>query len=177
MDTNLYELAQNKLLILYIIKKLPDRLSENDLSYFILDEELLNYFYFKQYIQELETMGLILFDSHKKYYLSGMGEEALELFLENLSKETTEMLDLKINKFSFELKRKNSILANVSQEGENIYAHLQILEGHIDVLNIKLEVANRDMAQQICRNFRTEPQKIYDELLESLLNRKKDEVK
>lgn len=176
MEQNLYELAQNKLLILYIIKHLQDRLTENDLSYFILDEELLNYFYFKQYMQELETMGLILFDNDKKYYLSHMGEDALALFIETIPEEITQMLNQKIERFSRELKRKNSILATVEEEGENSYAHLQILEGDVDVLNLKLEVSHPDMAQHICHNFREHPQEIYDQILNILLDKEKDEV-
>ena len=53
MKKSSFELALNKLLILYIIDNFNHRLKENDLSYFVLDIELFNYFYFKQYLKEL----------------------------------------------------------------------------------------------------------------------------
>ena len=66
MEKSSFELALNKLLILYIIDKFNHKLKENDLSYFVLDIELFNYFYFKQYLNDLESTGLVLFDSDKK---------------------------------------------------------------------------------------------------------------
>ncbi|MDO5715608.1 MAG: DUF4364 family protein [Tissierellia bacterium] len=175
MDANLFELAQNKLLILYIVKKFNHQLHENDLSYFVLNMELFNYFYFKQYIRELESSGLILFDDEHKYYLSSDGEEALELFLETLPQETTTLLDEEMDHFSLDLKRRNSIIAKVEEKDENYYALLEIIDGNVKVLHLRLETSNRNMAEKICQNFKNNPQIIYKDLLQLLLQEKKDD--
>ncbi len=87
MKKSSFELALNKLLILYIIDNFNHRLKENDLSYFVLDIELFNYFYFKQYLKELESTGLVLFDNDKKYYLSEDGVKTLNIFYEQIPEE------------------------------------------------------------------------------------------
>ena len=87
MKKSSFELALNKLLILYIIDNFNHRLKENDLSYFVLDIELFNYFYFKQYLKELESTGLVLFDDDKKYYLSEDGVNTLNIFYEQIPEE------------------------------------------------------------------------------------------
>ena len=57
MKNSSFELALNKLLILYIIDNFNHKLKENDLSYFVLNIELFNYFYFKQYLKNWNPMA------------------------------------------------------------------------------------------------------------------------
>lgn len=53
------ELAENKLILIYIINKLKCPLTKNQLTQIILENNLMNYFILQQYICELVSSGII----------------------------------------------------------------------------------------------------------------------
>ncbi|MDU5466822.1 MAG: DUF4364 family protein [Peptoniphilus harei] len=168
MEKSSFELALNKLLILYIIDNFNHKLKENDLSYFVLDIELFNYFYFKQYLKELESTGLVLFDGDKKYYLSEDGVNTLNIFYEQIPEENIKFLDEKIEIYRHELVLKNSILAETFEEKGANYAHLKIKDDEIDILDLKIETSDKIMAKKISANFKKNAENIYSEILKIL---------
>ncbi|MGR5591024.1 DUF4364 family protein [Peptoniphilus grossensis] len=168
MEKSSFELALNKLLILYIIDKFNHKLKENDLSYFVLDIELFNYFYFKQYLNELESTGLVLFDGDKKYYLSEDGEKTLDIFYEQIPEENIKFLDEKIDLYRHELVLKNSVSGETLEEDGINFAHLKIKDDEIAVLDLKIETADEIMAKKISANFKKNAENIYSEILKIL---------
>lgn len=168
MKNSSFELALNKLLILYIVKNFQHKLEENDLSYFVLNIELFNYFYFKQYLQELESAGLVLFDKDKKYYLSEDGEKTLEILYKKIPEENINFLDKEMENYIHELNVKNSVTANILKEDDGIYNHFKIKDGDINVLDLKIEVSDENMAKKFSRNFKKNADKIYSEILRLL---------
>ena len=54
MYENSSELAENKLLVLYVIKSLKQPISNTQLTEIILENNFINYFTLQQYISELE---------------------------------------------------------------------------------------------------------------------------
>ena len=168
MKQSSFELALNKLLILYIIDNFNHKLKENDLSFFVLDIELFNYFYFKQYLKELESTGLVLFDGDKKYYLSEDGVNTLNIFYEQIPEENIKFLDEKIEIYGHELVLKNSVLAETFEESGANYAHLKIKDDEIDVLDLKIETSDEEMAKKISANFKKNAENIYSEILKIL---------
>lgn len=168
MEKSSFELALNKLLILYIIDNFNHKLKENDLSYFVLDIELFNYFYFKQYLKELESTGLVLFDGDKKYYLSEDGVNTLNIFYEQIPEENIKFLDEKIEIYGHELVLKNSVLAKTFEEKGANYANLKIKDDEIDILDLKIETSDKIMAKKISANFKKNAENIYSEILKIL---------
>lgn len=168
MKKSSFELALNKLLILYIIDNFNHKLKENDLSYFVLDIELFNYFYFKQYLEELESSGLVLFDGDKKYYLSQDGQEALNIFYDQIPEENINFLDEKMENFRQNLVLKNSVSGKIIEEKGLNYAHLKIRDDEIDVLDLKIETADKEMAKKISANFKNNAENIYSDILKIL---------
>lgn len=168
MEKSSFELALNKLLILYIIDNFNHKLKENDLSYFVLDIELFNYFYFKQYLKELESTGLVLFDGDKNYYLSEDGVNTLNIFYEQIPEENIKFLDEKIEIYGHELVLKNSVLAETFEEKGANYAHLKIKDDEIDILDLKIETSDKIMAKKISANFKKNAENIYSEILKIL---------
>lgn len=168
MEKSSFELALNKLLILYVIDNFNHRLKENDLSYFVLNIELFNYFYFKQYLKELESTGLVLFDKDKKYYLSEDGQNTLNIFYEQIPEDNIKFLDENMEKYRHELLLKNSILTEVFDKDGTSYVQLIIKDDEIDVLDLKIEASDVNMAKKISSNFKKNPEEIYSKILKIL---------
>ena len=59
MYENSAELAENKLLVLYVIKSLKQPISNTQLTEIILENNFINYFTLQQYISELEYSNFI----------------------------------------------------------------------------------------------------------------------
>lgn len=175
MEKSSFELALNKLLILYVIDNFNHKLKENDLSYFVLDIELFNYFYFKQYLKELESTGLVLFDTDKKYYLSEDGKNTLNIFYEQIPEENINFLDDNMEKYRHELLLKNSVSGEVIEEDETSYAKLIIKDDNIEVLDLKIEASDVNMAKKISSNFKKNPEEIYSKILKILTEDTKEE--
>ena len=63
MEVNMYEnsleLAENKLLMLYILKSIKDPISNAQFTEIILENNFMNYFIFQQYLSELEESKFV----------------------------------------------------------------------------------------------------------------------
>ena len=77
---NTEELAQNKLLLLYIIDKSSVQLSNQDITELILEKNYMNYFLIQQYLSELVRTSFIEVvesDSKKVYKVLEKGSITL----------------------------------------------------------------------------------------------------
>ncbi|HAA81046.1 MAG TPA: DUF4364 domain-containing protein, partial [Thermoanaerobacter sp.] len=57
MAYEIQELAENKLIILYILNRINMPITDEQISKIILDNKLMNYFYLRQYLDELIETG------------------------------------------------------------------------------------------------------------------------
>jgi predicted transcriptional regulator len=53
------ELAENKLILLYVFKKIKLKLTDEQITNIILENNLINYFLLKQYMAELVESGFL----------------------------------------------------------------------------------------------------------------------
>ena len=59
MYENSSELAENKLLMLYVLKTINEPISNIQLTEIILENNFINYFTFQQYLAELEESKFV----------------------------------------------------------------------------------------------------------------------
>lgn len=75
-------LAENKILILYILNKIGKPISNDSLLNLVLAVTDMNYFYFQQFLLDLLEKGYIVNfskDEHELYNITDFGKETLEL--------------------------------------------------------------------------------------------------
>ncbi|EFI41320.1 MULTISPECIES: DUF4364 family protein [Peptoniphilus] len=163
METlNISELAQNKLILLFIIKGADNLFTEEELTSFILEREILNFFLFKQYISELLESNFIIFDSKNNYHITEDGKNALELFIENIPVEIKDKIIPSIMLFKRNKTSEKSVLSSYyKDEFERFFVNLTLKESENDILNLTLEVPNEDYAKSICENFKNNPDDFY----------------
>lgn len=157
---NMQELAQNKLVILYIVDKSLNSFTEDNLTSFILKNEVLNYFFYKQYLNELYDNNFLEIKDNYLY----LTEEAL-LTLNMFSDRIPENLKYSIDKEMADLKEptdyENSIIATYKKENERFFVNLAIIEFEVDIFNLKLEVPTELYAIDICERFKNNPEEFY----------------
>ncbi|WP_138158797.1 DUF4364 family protein [Peptoniphilus catoniae] len=160
------ELAQNKIIILYIINRFNDLLTEEELISFILRYDIFNYFYFKEYLNELLSSKLVEINSEEKIFLTDTGKESLNFFTENINEDLKSTLDGFVNKFRDDKVNNNSVSSSYYKDDEGIYyCLLSINEQNREIFNLKIEAPNEDYAISICETFKNSPQKLFKNII------------
>ena len=88
MYENSAELAENKLLVLYVIKSLKQPISNTQLTEIILENNFINYFTLQQYISELEYSNFVKYiekNAKKLISITDKGENVLSFFTDRIA--------------------------------------------------------------------------------------------
>lgn len=167
-------LAEGKVIILYILNKLPNPVSNESLYKLVLSINDMNYFYFQQFLLDLiERNYIICFNKDGKnlYQITDLGRATLDLTNDMLPG----IIKLKVDtSFSGELKetaQKESITAEYTPKSENEYTvTCKINENNSCVFEISVFAGSREEAKRIVDNWKENAYRIYPEILNSLNN-------
>ena len=170
-------LAENKVLILYILNKLERPITNEGLLRLILAVMDMNYFYFQQFLLDLlERQYITCFNKDGKtvYKITDLGKTTLELTNDIIPG----IIKLKVDtSFSGELKekaQKESVTAEYTPKSETEYTvTCKINENSTCIFEISVFAGSREEAKRIVDNWRENAYRIYPEILNSL-NTKKD---
>ena len=101
MYENSAELAENKLLVLYVIKSLKQPISNTQLTEIILENNFINYFTLQQYISELEYSNFVKYiekNEKKLISITDKGEKVLSFFTDRIAPIKRDIIDNYISK-------------------------------------------------------------------------------
>ena len=96
MYENSAELAENKLLVLYVIKSLKQPISNTQLTEIILENNFINYFTLQQYISELEYSNFVKYiekNEKKLISITDKGENVLSFFNDRIAPIKRDIID------------------------------------------------------------------------------------
>lgn len=169
LSNNSEENAQNKLLLMYILKMSPNPLTNDKLTEFILDKNYMNYFSLQQYISELidnEFIEETKENNSLKYKLLNPGEVSLELFQSKISEEI-------INELSNEFKlqqivkiRETQVLGEYYPKENNQFAvNLKLVENEEPLFSLYLDVASEEQGEKFCNIWKENTEIIYQSII------------
>ncbi|HHV45926.1 MAG TPA: DUF4364 family protein [Tissierellia bacterium] len=171
---NTEDLAQNKLLLLYIIDKSDNSLSNNEITELVLKHNYMNYFMVQQYLSELVTSGFIEYKGHKDrkvYNLLEKGKTALTYFEKRIPDDIRKQI-LKL--FSKDAEKKNKsthIVGDYYKKSNNEYTvNLKLIENAETLLSLYLSVPSKKQAEKICQVWKDKTEYIYKNLLNILFD-------
>ena len=165
-------LAENKVLILYILNNVNKPITSDALYSIITSAIDLNYFYFKQFLLDLiEVKYIVKYEKETQdvYEITETGKNTLDLTLDILPGIIKLKVDtnFKTNVESFE--NKESIIAEYTPKSENEYEiECKIVENGEIVFEIKTYAYSREQAQSIVDNWKKNASTLYPKLLEML---------
>lgn len=168
-------LAENKVLILYILNKLEDPITNDSLLRLVLSVMDMNYFYFQQFLLDLlEEQYIACFEQDGKnlYSITEKGKETLDLTNDILPG----IMKLKVDtSFQSELTttaEENSITAEFTPRSENDYTvTCKINENNSCIFEVSVFAGSREEAKNIVDNWKENAYSIYPDVL-NLLNKK-----
>ncbi len=180
---NTTALAENKVLILYILNQLSNGIIEDGLYKIISSINNVNYFYFKEVLTDLLDSKLVgkftkdEEDDEVVLKITSDGTNALSLTIDVLPG----ILKLKAdNIFKEELSsitNETSVIAEFIPKNENDYTiKCKIIENNETIFEVRTFAGSRDRAKKIVDNWNYNASKIYPKILDILLeeNGKRD---
>ena len=170
---NSEELAQNKLLLLYIIKESTYNLTKNQLTEIILEKNYMNFFSVQQYLSELvesDFIELMECENEQKFNLLEKGKVALDIFMAKIPEEIKKDLEIEFNSQKVKQKKETQVLSESYQRDDGQYVvNLKLVENGDTLFSLYLNVASEKQVELISRSWKERTDSIYSETIKLLI--------
>lgn len=174
MYENSAELAENKLLVLYVIKSLKQPISNTQLTEIILENNLINYFTLQQYISELESSDFVKYiekNDKKLITITNKGENVLSFFNDRISLIKRDIINNYISSAIDNIKKELTIYSDYTiDNNDSFIVNLKALEDEILLIDLKVSVPTKKQATYICSKWKDNPSDIYNKVMQSLFS-------
>ena len=167
-------LAENKVLILYLLNKLQDGIKSDNLYKIVSSANNMNYFYFQELLTDLiesNFVGSFTKDEDTIIKITSDGQNALSLTKSLLPGILKLKADNVFKKEFSSIADETSVISEFIPKDENDYTiKCKIIENNETIFEVKTFAGSRDRAKRIVDNWNTNASKIYPQILDILLN-------
>ena len=173
-------LAENKVLILYILNKIDKPVSNDELLQLVLSIEDMNYFYFQQFLLDLlENKYIEIYKennfSEQIYRLTNAGREALELTKDLIPGIVKLKIDSTIKGEFQDIEEEISIVSEFTPEDDGGFiVTCKIIEHNKTIFEVSTSAVSREQAKQISENWKENAVDIYPNMINLLTKQNKD---
>ena len=167
-------LAENKVLILYMLNKISKDVADSSLFKIISSINDINYFYFGQTLNSLVETRLV--DSYTKdkdaiYRITSEGKNALSLTLDLLPGIIKLKADNIFKEELSSIEEESSVVAEYTPKNENDYKiKCKIVENNETIFEVSTFAGSRHNAKKIVDNWNKNANTIFPKILDLLLN-------
>lgn len=172
---NATTLAENKVLILYILTLIDNDIKQDDLFKIITSINNINYFFFKQILTDLIDSKLVgtYTKDEPVIRITTEGKNAYVLTKDVLPGILKLKADNIFQKEFASIEEEASVIAEFTPKNENDYTvKCKIVENNETIFEVTSFVGSRERAKKIVDNWNQNSSKIYPEILNLLLNDK-----
>lgn len=176
MYENSTELAENKLLVLYVIKTLKQSISNTQLTEIILENNFINYFTLQQYISELVSSEFLRYDEvndKNLLTLTNKGDNVLSFFNSRISPLKKKIIDDYLLTMMDSIKKELTIHSDYTiSENDMFLVDLKAFEGDSLLMELKLSVPTKKQANNLCNDWKENTSQIYNNIINTLFSEK-----
>lgn len=180
MYENSSELAESKLILLYILKALKQPISNTQLTELVLEQNLINYFTLQQYISELNTSEFIEYqesNNTKVLAITKKGENVLSFFKDRISPSKINTIDTYIKEKIDRIKKELTIKSDYTlANNDSFLVDIKALEDETPLMELQLSVPTKKQAIYLCNKWQENPSEIYTQII-NLLFTEEDQSK
>lgn len=171
---NATALAENKVLILYILNLIDGDIIQDGLFKIISSINNINYFYFKQVLTDLidsKLVGTYTKEDEQVVKITSEGKNAYILTKDVLPGIMKLKADNIFKKEFSMIEEESSVIAEFIPKNENDYTiKCKIVENNETIFEVKTFAGSRDRAKRIVDNWNQNATTIYPKILNLLLN-------
>lgn len=173
MFENTLELAENKLLLLFILSEIKLPISNNQLTEIVLENNFINYFTFQQYLSDLHSAELIDYieaEGKERITVSKKGLNVLSLFQNRISKEKLSVIHTYLSEKKIKIKNEITISADYTiEKKDNFIVSLKATEDEVILIDLKVNVPTKKQATNLCSKWKANSSILYNEIIQLLL--------
>lgn len=170
---NTTTLAENKVLILYLLNLIKTEIKQDDLFKIITSINDMNYFYFKQVLTDLidsNLVGTYTKEEEPVIKITSKGKNAYFLTKDVLPGIMKLKADNIFAKEFPHIEEESSVIAEFIPKSENEYMiNCKIVENNETIFAVKTFAGSRDRAKRIVDNWKQNATTIYPQMLNLLL--------
>ncbi len=173
-EENQKNLANGKLILLYLLKNADCVLSGTQIQKLLYDFEGFNYYYYQHILSDLIEKNYILTykeDEESLYQVTPEGAEVLTLTENMLPGITKYNLDLIIRDLLKDVK--NEIVASaeyIPESDDNFITKCKITEGYKTLFEVNILCTSQNQAKKIAENWKSDSSKYYSDIIQLLEN-------
>lgn len=162
-------LAENKVLILYILNSSMKPITNDALYSIVASASDLNYFYFQQFLLDLieaRYVSCYTKETQNVYEITDSGKDTLALTLDILPGIIKLKVDTNFKQRIESIENDQSVVSEYTPISENEYeVRCKIIENGEIVFDIKTYAYSREQAQNIVKNWKHHASSLYPEIL------------
>ena len=170
---NTTALAEDKVLILYLLNRIHNNIKEDDLFKIITSINNINYFYFKQLLTDLiesKLVGIYTKEEETVIQITSEGENAYILTKDVLPGIIKLKADNIFKKEFSSIEEASSVIAEFTPRNENEYIiKCKIVENNETVFEVRTTAGSRERAKRIVEHWNKNANVIYPKILNLLL--------
>lgn len=174
MYENSAELAENKLLVLYVTDSLKHPITNTQLTEIILENNFINYFTLQQYISELIASDFLRYETvneKKLIRITEKGTNTLSFFSDRISPIKKKIIDDYLLSIVDSIKKELTIYSDYTLgKDDSFIVDLQALENDNLLISLKVSVPTKKQAVSLCNRWKDNPSDIYNKIMNSLFN-------
>jgi predicted transcriptional regulator len=163
-----------KIILLYLINQFSVPLTNQQLTDFVMEHELMNYFDLQQYLTDLVETSMLEYSASEGddyYIITETGRISLDLFSDRVSQSLRRTINDSIDTKKKSFVIKTNVTADYTKEDDNDYeVHLTVKEGIYTLMDIKVNVVSNKHAKAICDNWEKKAQYLYADILNKLVD-------
>lgn len=172
LNTDKEELAESKVLILYILSKIEKPITNTELLELVQSIEEMNYFYYQQFLIDLKENRYILEyvqEKQKYHVITKLGRETVKLTIDMLPGAIKDKVDENLKKTMKKIENEEAIYADFFPNKEDeILIKCGIKENSQKVFEVQVYSSSRDNAIKIIENWKKNATVIYPKMVEML---------
>lgn len=173
MFNDINQLAESKLILLYILEEISMPIPKNQLTQIVLENNLVNYFLLQQYLTELHSSNFTEYinkNDKKNITITEKGKKVLSMFISRIPEETISKIENYINVKIDTIKKEIYLHADYTIEANDMFiVNLRAQENDMTLIDIKVNVPSKKHAIDLCQNWKSNSSKIYNDIMNLLL--------
>ena len=175
MNTNglVHNETDMKLLILYILRRLPEPVDKETLFEVCVCDNGVEYFDYSDYLHELCESGNVMETEDEEYVITEKGVRNIDTVESGLPKSVRLAAEKALAPVAVELKRGELIRTSQKETGDGVTVHLSVSDGEIELLSMDVYCGDAGRARLIRRNFRINAENDYGRILDLLTENKR----
>lgn len=168
------DLAESKLLLIYILKQIKLPISKNQLTEIVLKNNFINYFTLQEYISELISANFISYsdiDGKHRLTVTSKGDKVLNMFSNRVSETKKTLIDAYIKSNITNIRKEISLTANYTlANNDSFTVNLKATENDITLIDLKLNVVSNKQARDLCLKWKNNSSELYTKIIKVLID-------